>query len=178
MRSIMAIRMFDQTRRNNPISGGPPHRVQLVLTALFASVAVFANAQTAENPLGLKVHHVPASVAQLPRAIDWYQSVLGFKLAEQGEHGAVQFAVLRIPGFEVALLRLPETDASSPPAANTPRWIHIVFSASDPDRLFHALKSRGAKPYFYGKEPTGPVKSFLIQDTEGNEIEIVSATEP
>jgi catechol 2,3-dioxygenase-like lactoylglutathione lyase family enzyme len=148
--------------------------ISLFGALLWASTWMMARAQVPENPLGLRVHHITATVVQMRRAIDWYQSVLGFKLAEQGEHGTAQFAVLRIPGFEIALLKTPEVDGSPPATFKAPRWIHIVFSVSDPNQLFHALKSRGAKPYVRGPEPTGSVKSFLIQDSEGNEIEIVA----
>ena len=99
-------------------------------------------------------------------------------MAEQGEHGPVQFAVMRIPGFEVALLKTPDVEAMAPPTINTPHWIHIVFSVSNPDQLFHALTARGAKPYVRPPQPAGSVKSFLIQDSEGNEIEIVADEKP
>jgi catechol 2,3-dioxygenase-like lactoylglutathione lyase family enzyme len=165
---------------NHNKTGCPAVRGALALfgVLLCVSVGTIANAQILENPLGLKVHHITATVAQMPRAIEWYESVLGFQLAEQGEHGTARFAVLRIPGFEIALLKTPEVDGSPPGAFTAPHWIHIVFSVSDPNRLFHALKSRGVKPYVRGPEPTGAVKSFLIQDSEGNEIEIVGPDYP
>ena len=133
------------------------------------------NGQAAENPLRLKVHHVTASVLDLDRAIRWYQSVLGFNLAQQGSHGAMRFAVLSIPGFDVALVRSPgDVTSTSPTEQGAPRWVHIVFSTPDPNQLFGVLKSRGEKPYTHGGDQSGPLKSFLIRDSEGNEIEIVA----
>ena len=129
----------------------------------------------AENPLGLRAHHITASVADMQRAIQWYQSVLGFELKEKGSHGEMQFAVLGIPGFEVALVRDHEqlpTVPTDPSVA--PRWVHMVFSVPDPNKLFHELKGRGAGPYTRGDNTSEPVKSFLLRDSEGNEIEIVA----
>lgn len=143
----------------------------------FASLLVAGlPAQAADNPLSLRAHHITAAVADLPRAIGWYQSILGFKLKDRGNHGDMQYAVLGIPGFDVALVtargprRSPAREEGS-----EPRWIHIVFSAPDPDRLFKDLKARGANPYIRGGESGAPLKSFLIQDSEGNEIEIIAA---
>ena len=110
----------------------------------------------------------------------WYQAVLGFKLMERGNHGAVQFAELAIPGFGVALVKSPE----SVPAAQTsagqaaPSWIHIVFSVADPDRTFQQLKNRGIDVTTRDRPINGPVTSFLLHDSEGNEIEILADTEP
>ena len=169
-----------RTAMNQHSTIGPAARGVLVgvWTLLCVDVGGLASAEMRENPLGLKIHHITALVAQLPRAIDWYHSVLGFSLVDQGEHGPVQFAVMRIPDFEVALIKTPDVDASPPATLKTPHWVHIVFSVTDPNQLFHALKARGEKPYVRGPEPTGLVESFLIKDSEGNEIEIVSAGKP
>jgi catechol 2,3-dioxygenase-like lactoylglutathione lyase family enzyme len=149
-----------------------------ILLGISIMAAIPISARSADNPLGLRAHHVTASVADLPRAIAWYQSILGFKLAQQGSHGDMQFAVLSIPGFDVALVKAHEKiAASTQDNADTPRWVHIVFSAPDPNRLFGELKSRGANPYTHGNDNAGPLKSFLIKDSEGNEIEIVGAEE-
>ncbi len=147
-----------------------------MLLGISIMTATPMSAHSADNPLGLRAHHVTASVADLPRAIAWYQTVLGFKLTQQGSHGEMQFAVLSIPGFDVALVKAHEKIAASPQEnADTPRWVHIVFSAPDPNRLFSELKSRGASPYTHGNNDAAPLMSFLIKDSEGNEIEIVTA---
>ena len=79
----------------------------------------------------------------------------------------------------MALVKAHEKIAASPQDnADTPRWVHIVFSAPNPNRLFSELKSRGASPYTHGNNNAGPLKRFLIKDSEGNEIEIVTAEDP
>jgi catechol 2,3-dioxygenase-like lactoylglutathione lyase family enzyme len=135
----------------------------------------------APNPLGLKVHHVTASVLDIERATNWYRDVLGFRVIDRGsrQNGAFQFAELEIPGFGVALVQIrPSPRASEPRSAAplaAPSWIHIVFSVPDPDVTYQLLKLRGANVTTRSGTHTGPVTTFLIHDSEGNEIEIVAA---
>ncbi len=134
--------------------------------------------QSADNPLGLRPHHITASVLDLDRAVKWYQDVLGFKVKERGAHGAFQFAELAIPGFGVALVKSPEP--AGPPKASerpaSPAWIHMVFSVADPDHAFRMLKGRGID--VTTRDPAnGPVTSFLVRDSEGNEIEVLGEVE-
>jgi catechol 2,3-dioxygenase-like lactoylglutathione lyase family enzyme len=145
-------------------------------TTLFALllVASTVTAGPAENPLGLKIHHVTATVQDLKRATEWYQRVLGFKPTRRENHGTLQMAVVSIPGFDVGLVQDGQSSQAAASVSGA-RWVHVVFSVQDPDRLFERLSLSGAKPYVYGGAVTHPVKSFLLKDSEGNEIEIVSA---
>ena len=150
------------------------------LLALAAGVAP-AIVQSGDNPLGLKVHHITASVTDIDRATQWYREVLGFRLTDHGsrQNGAFKYAELQIPGFGVALVqtRLPAVDV--PAGSNVrPSWVHIVFSVDDPERTFRDLKQRGVDVFTRGPAGPGPVSSFLIHDSEGNEIEIVKAGLP
>lgn len=133
------------------------------------------------NPLGLKAHHITARVRDIARATAWYRDVLGFTVARQGEGmaGALKFTDMRMPGFGVSLVQFaqPATDvAAGQPLL--PDWVHIVFSAPDPDALYRALQTRGEHLAMHGPPPSGPVKTFLVYDSEGNEIEIVPEDEP
>ena len=51
----------------------------IFLAMLSAALPLFA--QSAADPLVLKMHHASASVGDLNRAIKWYQEKLGFKVA-------------------------------------------------------------------------------------------------
>jgi catechol 2,3-dioxygenase-like lactoylglutathione lyase family enzyme len=130
------------------------------------------------NPLGLTAHHITACVLDLERAIDWYQDMLGFKLVERGSRheGAFQFAELAIQNFGVALVRFNEAAASrTADVLLAPSWLHIVFSVADPDSTYRLLKQRGASVTTRPAEDAGTVSTFIIHDSEGNEIEIVKA---
>ncbi len=143
------------------------------ILALAAPAPLIAGAPV--NPLGLKPHHITASVLDLDRAEAWYRKMLGFEVRERGSHGAVRFVELAVPGFGVALVQQPGADATAraaPPVA--PRWLHIVFSVPDPNAAYRALKIRGAIVSTRQDPAKEPVSTFLIEDSEGNEIEIVA----
>lgn len=133
------------------------------------------------NPLGLKAHHITAAVTDIERAVKWYEEMLGFKVSSRGErqNGAFRFAELEIPGFGVALVQSAALKATplSQPAGIAPDWIHIVFAVADPDAAYRLLKQRGATVTTRANT-AGPVQTFLVYDSEGNEIEIVADAPP
>lgn len=135
-----------------------------------------AGAQTGRNPLGLKPHHATASVADLDRAIKWYQDVLGFTLVNRGsrQNGAFRFADLQIDGFGIGLTQGAGTTSAVAPARSG--WVHIVFAVADPEQTYMLLKARGAHVTIRPNSPPGPITTFLIDDSEGNEIEIVAGS--
>jgi catechol 2,3-dioxygenase-like lactoylglutathione lyase family enzyme len=146
------------------------------LAPVLATVLPAVAAEPA-NPLQLRAHHITAAVTDLDRAVKWYQRVLGFRLVERGERngGAFRFAELQIPGFGVALVQLAGARAAPVlDAPQSPDWVHIVFSVPDPDAAWRELRARGADVFTRGP-PASPLTSFLLHDSEGNEIEIVHA---
>jgi catechol 2,3-dioxygenase-like lactoylglutathione lyase family enzyme len=134
------------------------------------------------NPLGLKAHHITAAVTDIDRAVKWYEDMLGFKVSSRGSRqgGAFKFAELAIPGFGVALVENTGLKSMplSQPAGIAPDWIHIVFAVADPDATYRLLKQRGATVTTRANAPAGPVQTFLVYDSEGNEIEIVADALP
>ena len=149
------------------------------------AIARTANPQAAENPLGLKPDHITASVLDIDRAAQWYQEMLGFKLLKKTERPGFKSADLEIPGFGLGLVQTGQAGqpaqtgatAATPAAGAAARsgWLHIVFSVADPDKTFDILQKRGANVSTRGNTVTRPIKTFLIHDSEGNEIEIVQA---
>jgi hypothetical protein len=82
----------------------------------------------------------------------------------------------------VALVQFGATasthDAASPsdtPVPGEARWMHVVFTVPDAERAFNELKARGANPFLRPGQPSNPVTTFLLNDSEGNELEITSA---
>lgn len=157
-------------------TGGSLAAAASLLLLLLGSEAVPAGPPV--NPLGLEAHHVTAAASDIDRAVLWYTTMLGFALDERGvrDNGAFEFAKLSIPGFVVALVHVrvpgaPESAPVGPHAANG--WIHVVFSVTDPDGLFRALKQKGADVWQRPPVPPGRVTTFLMHDSEGNQIEIV-----
>jgi catechol 2,3-dioxygenase-like lactoylglutathione lyase family enzyme len=132
-----------------------------------------ASAADPRNPLALRPHHITAAVADLERAANWYQQMLGFKIRQRGNHGDVLFVELAIPGFGVSLIKEPSGgEAAARSKDGAPRWLHFVFGVPDPDAAYHALELKGAT-LAARRLPNGHIQSFLFADSEGNELEII-----
>jgi methylmalonyl-CoA/ethylmalonyl-CoA epimerase len=152
----------------------PRRAVWTSAAVLFVGVCASAAAQPAPDPLQLKPHHATAAVADIDRAVRWYQDVLGFKVVNRGDRpNGTRFADLEIPGFGIGLVQSP---GASSPSTNAARsgWVHIVFSVPEPARAYALLKARGADVSTRGNTPPADVTTFLVHDSEGNEIEIVA----
>jgi catechol 2,3-dioxygenase-like lactoylglutathione lyase family enzyme len=164
---------------------GRPHRAHGAVVLLFAAFWVPLAAQSTENPLQLKPHHATAAVADVDRAVRWYQEMLGFKVVTRGERpNGMRFADLEMPaspsrdaasasqGFGIGLVQNPGVASSSSNRGGS-GWLHIVFSVPDPARAFATLKARGANVSTRGNPSPAEITTFLLHDSEGNEIEIV-----
>ena len=128
------------------------------------------------SELSLKPDHATALVVDLDRAVAWYTSILGLKVRERGAHkeAGVEYAELSMPGYGIGLVRLAAS--SSLPAGTlplAPSWLHIVFSVPDLEQAGEILEMRGAP--ITTRKSDGVLRSLLIHDSEGNEIEFVSA---
>ena len=143
----------------------------LIVCSLAVPLSAFA--QSAQNPLGLKPHHATAAVTDLDRAVRWYEQMLGFTVVNKGDRpGGMRFADLQLPGFGIGLVQNPGPAAASSPAARG-GWVHIVFSVPDPAVAYQTLKGRGAEVSVRGNPVPAQITTFLLHDSEGNEIEIV-----
>jgi predicted enzyme related to lactoylglutathione lyase len=99
--------------------------------------------------------------------------MLGFKVMNRGDRpNGSRFADLAIPGYGIGLVQNSATSATATSNARS-GWIHIVFSVPDPARAFATLKSRGADVTTRGNPAPAQITTFLLHDSEGNEIEIV-----
>jgi methylmalonyl-CoA/ethylmalonyl-CoA epimerase len=131
-----------------------------------------AAAQAAQNPLQLRPDHATAAVADLDRAVRWYQEVLGFTIVNRGQRAdGARSAVLEIPGYGIGLVQYPGAPAPTP--ATRSGWVHIVFAVPDPARAYATVKARGADVSTRGNVAPAQITTFIMHDSEGNEIEIV-----
>jgi len=55
----------------------------------------------------MKFHHITARVSDIQRVTGWYREVLGFEVRATGTalNGAMQFAHLHVPGFDVSFVQ-------------------------------------------------------------------------
>ena len=73
---------------------------RMLILAAGLSGAIGACAQSASDPLELSLHHATASVADLNRAVKWYQEKLGFKVALRRQlNPDAEIAWMVAPGF-------------------------------------------------------------------------------
>lgn len=123
---------------------------------------------------GLAADHVSISVEDLDRLSEWYEGVLGFKLAMQSDANP-DFRVrqLKIPGYRIDLIKFK---GSVRPVAAAPRYaaqgfVHIAFNVPD---LAAALKQLLAwkTDVAEEKDAKGLLNHLLVHDPEGNEMEI------
>jgi len=153
-------------------------RTPALLVVLSLFITQLSLAADTLNPLHLRPHHVTARVWDIDRAARWYHDILGFQIGEHGQHGAVKFVELSIPGFGIALIKEPSTGPRpAAPSEGVPRWLHIVFSVPHIDVTYRDLEAKGAS-LAARKSPDGHIQSFLVTDSEGNEVEIVQDTSP
>ena len=146
--------------------------VSCALVLVVIAVPGHAAAQPAANPLQLRPHHATAVVADLDRAVRWYQEVLGFALVGRGGRPTgARSADLEIPGYGIGLVQDPGAPAPKP--AQRSGRVHIVFGVPDPARAYAMLKARGADVSTRGNVAPANITTFLVHDSEGNEIEIL-----
>src|ERR1041384_485944 len=80
----------------------------LLFAVLILGAAGRLSAQSTDNPLGLKPHHATAAVADLDRAVRWYEQMLGFRVVNRGDRpDGSRFADLEMAGFGIGLVQNP-----------------------------------------------------------------------
>lgn len=149
--------------------------ISIAAAAIFGAGALTAQSNSA-NPLNLHFHHATASVADMNRAIKWYEEKLGFKVILHKRLDAdTDLAWLVIPGFRIDLIQYRGSTRGPIPAnhLSTQGWAHIVFSVPNVDKAYAALKARGVNL----PEPLVTLDNLHIRtshfpDSEGNWLEI------
>ena len=133
-------------------------------------------AQSRQDSLGLMLHHATASVADLNRAIKWYEEKLGFKLQmRRNLNPDTEIAWMVMPGNRIDLIQ--RKGSVKPPVVKdhmlVQGWGHIVFAVPDADRAYAILKARGADlPEPVSVNQTLQIKTSHFPDSEGNWLEI------
>ena len=146
----------------------------------------------------LGIHHVSISVPDLDAAVDWYGTILGFRLEERFEITAIPARgvflrrdALRIEIWEAdggatvpALRREPNTDITEGGTK------HVAFAVPDLQRCLERLYNRGVDiasvqrdrcaPMACEADPRdatlGPAFAAFIRDPGGTLIELLDAS--
>jgi catechol 2,3-dioxygenase-like lactoylglutathione lyase family enzyme len=154
--------------------------MKILMSVVISTLGVWApmslSAQSAADPLDLKLHHATASVGDLNRAVKWYEEKLGFKMVMRRKLDATsEIAWMTMPGNRIDLIQ--RQGASKGPALKdhlmAQGWAHIVYSVADADRAYAILKARGVNlPEPVSTNQALHIKTSHFPDSEGNWLEI------
>jgi catechol 2,3-dioxygenase-like lactoylglutathione lyase family enzyme len=146
----------------------------IIAANLVATLSLSAQAGT--ESLELTSHHATASVADLNRAIKWYQEKLGFKVVTRRKLDTnTEMAWMATPDYRIDLLQRKGSSKASPPKDHlmAQGWAHIVFSVRDADRTYAILKARGVElPEPLATDDVFHAKYTHFPDSEGNWLAI------
>ncbi|MBB5190414.1 catechol-2,3-dioxygenase [Silvimonas terrae] len=128
----------------------------------------------------LRLSNLALAVADLPNMVNWYQSVLGFKVDTEGEFPIVgaRYAVLEGAGLRIELIT--RTGANFRPVDRSPPpfhlsqlgWKALVLHSEDLKTTTAVLRAHDVEICWAEEKTTEHLKSTLIRDPEGNFINI------
>lgn len=120
-----------------------------------------------------RIDHMEIIPTDIDRTIEFYVSVLGFKIRER-------FPIPKTPMKEIAYLELGDTvielisieaPAAEPPKQWAVGYRAIAIEVEDMDSAVNYLKGKGI-PITWGPVSTGKSKRAEIQDPDGLPIEL------
>lgn len=120
-----------------------------------------------------RLNHAVLFVSALDRALDFYQTVLGFEVVEREERYSAAF--LRAPGsdnhHDLGLFGLgPQAE---PKRRAQVGLYHLAWQVATIDDLGEAKRRLVASGAFTGESSHGATKSVYGADPDGNEFEVM-----
>lgn len=146
--------------------------VAIGITALLAAEAVSAAQSPALNPLELSPHHVAISVANLNVETAWYAKVLGFDKVYSSHAADLSVSWMWIPGFRIDLMQQKGSsriDKRIGPMRQG--WVHLSLQTPIIGEVLKRLRAAGVDVQVF-RYKNGHIMRLLIQDPEGNQIEL------
>ena len=160
----------------------------LMLAALAVSSALPASAQTpsaqpasADNPMQLTMPRtVTIVVANLDKEVEWYQTVLGFKVNQKfgGGGGAPnpnatdRVKRIELVGFRLDLVWHKGSTRPAPPEHYQEGVDHFSFETTAMDQDYKWLTDHGVTIDAVRDKKTNALKIMRFHDPEGNEIHV------
>ena len=155
--------------------------VRFVAQILFCAVALTQTGMTQATitqpaPLtGLAPDHATISVENIDRVAEWYEKILGFKIADRFDTNPdFLLEQLSIPGYRIDLVKCK---GSARPAQANPvflqqGWVHVVFNTQDLPSALKQLQALNVK-LTSNQDADGTLTRLVLHDPEGNEVEVV-----
>jgi len=152
--------------------------LHFVLGVLFCGTALSQqpSADNAQPPpvTGLVPDHATLSVENIDREAGWYERVLGFKVLSKSDSNPdfINWHLV-IPGYRIDLIKFKGSKRPAPvsPLYLQQGWIHVVFHVEDVAAAWKILQALHVEAAV-GKDDKGNLIQLLIEDPEGNQIEI------
>ena len=148
----------------------------LVCCTALAHTGVAQTGNTQPGPLtGLAPDHATISVENVDRVAEWYEKILGFKVANRFDTDpGFLLEQLSIPGYRIDLAKYK---GSARPAAPNPvfmqqGWVHVVFNVQDLPAALKQLQALNVT-LTSNKDQDGALSRIVMHDPEGNEVELV-----
>jgi catechol 2,3-dioxygenase len=124
-----------------------------------------------EIPQGVRVGHIHLKVANLVRALGFYQGVLGFEITQHFGQSAV---FLSAGGYHHHIgLNIWESRDGAAPAAGTTGLYHVAFlypTRRDLAQVLRQLMSHGVE--LEGSADHGVSEALYLRDPDGNGVEL------
>jgi catechol 2,3-dioxygenase-like lactoylglutathione lyase family enzyme len=162
---------------------------------MIRAAAILAGAalavQAARRPRVLRIQRVSRVVADLDRAVAFYQDALDFRVLSVGAldltiasvlgAGPAREAVLQLGGQQISLVRFEAPGAPYPAGSRSnDAWFqHLAIVVSDIDAAYaHLTRHAGWAPISQDGPVTlppanGSVRAFKFRDTDGHPLELI-----
>jgi catechol 2,3-dioxygenase-like lactoylglutathione lyase family enzyme len=129
----------------------------------------------------LSLSNMTLAVSDLAQMLHWYQTVLGFKINEEGEFPIVgaRYAMIEGAGLHIELITRPgenfkPVDRSPPPThLSQLGWKALVLHTADLKAVTSVLRLHDVEICWAEQQLSENLQSTLIRDPEGNLINIL-----
>lgn len=118
-----------------------------------------------------RIHHVSLLVADITRALDFYQGVLGLEVDPTRPDLGYPGAWLQVHTQQIHLLQLPNPDPLDGRPRHGGRDRHVAFRISDSEDLMSRLAAAGI-PYTLSRSGR---RALFCRDPDGNALEFIEA---
>jgi catechol 2,3-dioxygenase-like lactoylglutathione lyase family enzyme len=155
------------------------------LTILFAGLSIVASSvsaqvpvphlpavQSAENPLGMAIHHVAMGVASIERERTFYRDVLGFQVGPFNKRPNYDHQQMLIPGFRIDMIEYKGSIRPAPTMGIEKQgWLHVALTIPNAAAVYERLRGAGV-PVATGRMDGDRIGSIFVTDPEGNRLEL------
>jgi len=120
----------------------------------------------------IRINHASYIVADVKKALYFYQTILGLKIDTQRPELGYPGAWLKVEDQQIHLLQLPNPDPVSERPTHGGRDRHLALNVSDIYRLQKRLEEY-AVPYSRSKSGR---KALFCRDPDGNALEFIEVS--